>query len=217
MDSYYKSLPPSRGEISYDFDNPGALDWDRIFGVIDGIHDEDEFLELLEYSYKTKISSRPILCRNPKPKYVIIEGVYAFFIFSERFFDLVKYDPFRKNEENVEAFIMNTHVYPRFSVFKVLLTTCKEKMLKVRIHRDVTERGKSVESIYERVVKNAWPATLRWVYSRETTPHVVIDHGTFNGKRTAELVRDLEKHVFNSSSTKARVENYVCEFCGFLK
>lgn len=214
MDDYYKSLPQSVNEEGYDFDNPGALDWGKIFRVIDGIHEEDENLELFEYSFITGNSSGPIFCRNPKPKYFIIEGIYSFFIFSERFFDLAQYDPKKRNEENTEAFIKNAHTYPRFGVFKVLLTTCKEKMLEIRIQRDVVERGKSVQSIQKQVTENVWPATLRRVYSRETPSHFVIDHGTLNEKRTAELIRDLEMHVLNLHSTSTCKKSYICEFCG---
>src|SRR5262249_47681530 len=58
--------------------------------------------------------------------------------------------------------------------------------------------------------EHAWPATPRWVCSKETSPHFVIDHGTFNEKTAAELIRDLEMHVFESSSTDANVESYAC-------
>lgn len=214
MDNYYKSLPRSVNEGSYDFDNPGALDWDKIFRVVDGIHDGDEDLELFEYSFTTRTSNGPILCRNPRPQYVIIEGVYSFFTFSERFFNLAQYDPYRRNKESTEALIANTCTYPRFCVFNVLLTMCKEKMLETRTQRDVVKRGEGVEGIRKQVMEHAWLATQRWVYSRETSPHFVIDHGTFNERRTTELIRDLETHVFNLKSTRTCVDGYICEFCG---
>lgn len=214
MDDYYKSLPEAVDEGSYDFDNPGALDWDKIFEVVDGIHDGDENLKIFERSFAAKSSSGPICIENPKPKFLIVEGVFSFFVFSERFFDLSRCDPWRRSDED-EAFVENPRAYSRFGVFKVLLTMCKAKMLEIKTRRDVLERRESAGGVRRRVAEHAWPATSRWVCSRETHPHFVIDHGTFNEKKTAELVRDLEVRVFNFPSEDGRVKSCVCEFCGF--
>ena len=192
LDNYYKSLPVSPG--IYDFDNPGALNWKNIFSLIEAIHNEGEYLEIYDYSYITSESFGPRVIKNPRPEYLIIEGIYSFYIFSHIFFDMSKYSPLRSNKDNEEVFVENSHSFPNFKVIKLLLTTSKKKMLETRIARDVSERNKTMEQIKFQILNQTWPATERWIYKRRMESDIVIENGIFNTEKMGEFLEALERY-----------------------
>ncbi|EPR78954.1 Uridine kinase [Spraguea lophii 42_110] len=188
LDSYYKTFDFSKPVESYDFDNPGAFDFDKIYKTLQAIDNDLDEIPTYSYCYKNKILEGPNYIKNYKPKVVIIEGLYALNLFNKKSFDHENFDPWTTiyPEKLVEKF-----TYKNFLPLKIRLTLCKNLGRQIRIERDVKERGRTVEFATKQFETQVWPATQRWVNMKEFKEDITIVHGNFNIKMVNALLRGI--------------------------
>lgn len=194
LDGYYKT---TENKIKgYDFDNPAALDWDKIDNVLKAIENNDLLLPLYEYSFITKISSGPYMTKNNKPRVVIIEGIYAFNTINDKVFNVKEFDPTNSQKQIVNKFVDNERQM-KFKILKVRLTLCKTKSLEVRIGRDMLQRNKNREDAIEQFNTQVWPATQNWVNSSQYREDIRIVHGSFNEEKIRLFIASISYYFTN--------------------
>lgn len=197
LDNYYKSssLPPEEtkrelleNKRCYDFDNPAALDWDKIRNLLLQLHNDEEILDCYKYDYPTEICDGPFKTHNMKPSVVIIEGIYAFNCLSPMIFNVQDFDPCN-SEKNIDSmFVKNDNEFGLFKVLNIRLTMCKSKSLAIRKERDVNLRGKKEEVCNMQFNTQTWPASEKWVNNLQFDDDVRILHGSFNTNEIHNLV-----------------------------
>lgn len=193
-DSFYKSFPG--GDVrNFNFDNPGAIEWDCAHNVLKALHDGEETIPKFEYSFYTHQREKVSLVKNEKPNFIIVEGIMALNLFSKECFNN-EYDPF---DDSKGGFTENKHKYSNFNILKVQLTTCREKMRKTKMIRDITERGRTKEASLLQFEQQSWPATKKWVECKQFKADVVLNHGIFNEKWFELFFGALTEHLTGRS------------------
>lgn len=209
LDDYYNPRP-KHAQI-YDFDNPAALNWRRIIDLIRDINDLRPVLRTYKYSFEGSRSIGPILVSNPYPEYLIIEGIYALYLFSDIFFDLPKYNP----QNNTPAlFVPNPLSFGNMSAINILMTTCKKRMYEIRLRRDMSERGKSKDMVIFQLDNQTWPATEKWVYNKKLKVDILFWHGSFNERRMENFFSALKSYVKKEKNPSVCAKSYFCHACG---
>ncbi|KAM0677886.1 Uridine kinase [Binucleata daphniae] len=190
IDKYYKTFEtPNNCENteeyvkSYDFDNPAAIDWTKVYGVLKAIEQDAEYLPTYDYSFITKKSNGPIKIKNKYPKVVIVEGIYAMNTISEQIFNVEMFDAFNSAKEIKKEFVKNKNLLLGYNKIKLRLTMCKHKSQRVRTGRDVLQRGKTKEMATYQFLNQVWPATTKWVNNINFKEDIKIVHGSFNNKK----------------------------------
>ncbi|RVD92161.1 hypothetical protein TUBRATIS_13480 [Tubulinosema ratisbonensis] len=180
LDKFLKTK--EKNDLFYDYDNPGCYQWDKITRLLEAFDRNEPKLEVYEYYFKESLSTGPIFKDNPRPAYLIVEGLHANYLFSNQFFNLQTLNPTIKLESisHLNEFVPQTQKYINFNVLKFSLKISEQKMVEIRTKRDIKERNLTPEKV-SYLLKMVWPATLRWVYRNEITkPDIEIDEGTFN-------------------------------------
>lgn len=206
LDCYYKTYKHTDLR-EYDFDNPGALDWEKIDGVLNAIDNDEEFIPTYSYSFITKKCDGPIYIKNNRPSVVIIEGIYAFNPINEYQFNIEKFDPLQTAKKINDEFVRNTKKYT-FRMLKVKLSMCKSKSLEVRIERDVKQRNKPKEESLLQFENQVWPATQKWVNNDIFMEDLKIVHGSFNEDVVIVLIEELANYFIEK---KVRIDGLYCD------
>ncbi|KCZ77209.1 hypothetical protein H311_01784 [Anncaliia algerae PRA109] len=179
IDNFYRTKP--KNNEYYDFDNPGTILWDKVYEILQAFDNKEDKLNIYRYSFQNAESTGPIQIDNKKPEYLIIEGLFAHYLFADHFFDTKNVTPQKRLNEIENSFVKNTFKFNNFSVLKIALTISKDKLLDVRLKRDTQKRKKNIDLIKWQVNEQVWPATEKWIYKYEITkPDLVIDNGSFN-------------------------------------
>lgn len=185
----------------YDYDNPGVYQWEKIRNVLTAFHDKHKTLDLYEYSFSKSQSTGPIVRDNPFPKFLIVEGLHANYLFSDWFFNLEIVKPTVSADilPQEDLFVREKTNWPNFSVLKLQLRIEKEKMYKVRLKRDACERGLDLDTI-KRQLCMVWAATELWVFNdRITQPDITLDNGTFGMNGLAEFLNCFVRFLISKS------------------
>lgn len=195
IDKYYKTFetPDKDGDRQehikkYDFDNPAAIDWTKVYGVLKAIEQEEEYIPTYEYSFITKISNGPYNIINPKPRVVIVEGIYALNTINDQVFDINMFDPHNSNKVIKKEFVKNQNKLQGFENIKIRLMMCKEKSLRIRTGRDMIQRGKTKEMATYQFNNQVWPATIKWVNNSIFQEDIKLIHGSFNDKKARVML-----------------------------
>lgn len=154
LDKYYKNfnLNLKRDVSEYDFDNPAAYDWNKMHSLLNQFQNSIKrnylnnkiAINTYEYDFKTNTSIGPIKKTIEIPKIIIVEGIYALNLFNKKCFDLENLDPFSKKYP--KELILNKNKYENFNNIKIRLKMRdREFLMKVRIDRDVKERGRNIK------------------------------------------------------------------------
>ncbi|KRH93434.1 Armadillo/beta-Catenin/plakoglobin [Pseudoloma neurophilia] len=173
-DSFYKSFAAKNIE-DWDFDNPGAIDWENVHETLRAIHNGDEMVPFFKYSFFDHKSTGPFYYKNTKPDIIIIEGILALNLFSDE--HLTDFSPIDSSKGKI---VKNTRFYPNFSFLKIKLSICREKMRDIKIKRDILERGRTYERALHQFELQVWPATEKWVENTIFKADIHLIHGTFN-------------------------------------
>ncbi|KAG0435245.1 Uridine-cytidine kinase B [Dictyocoela muelleri] len=209
LDDYY--IPKPKNAKIYDFDNPAALNWQQIIQLLQDINDFKPILKTYKYSFEGSKSVGPIFIDNPYPEFLIIDGIYSLYLFSNIFFDLKRYDP---QKETLPLFIQNNLIFDNFSVINILMTTCKKRMYEIRLKRDLSERGKDKSTILFQLDKQTWPATEKWVYNNLLKVDILFWHGSFNEMRIESFFSALKSYIKNEKISAIQTKSYFCSVCG---
>ncbi|RVD91881.1 hypothetical protein TUBRATIS_16460 [Tubulinosema ratisbonensis] len=180
LDDFFQTKP--QNDEFYDYENPSIIRWDKVFHLLKSFDEEREVLEIFKFKFKNSLSSGPIYIDNPKPEYLIVEGLHSHYLFSDEFF-CFKEVKFNKSLEQIDfdvAFKKNPMNYQNFSVLKIGLTIGKNEMIEIRSKRDAKERSFDDETIRKQL-EYVWQGTEKWIYNyKKTKPDIIIENGTFN-------------------------------------
>ena len=183
----------------YNYDNPGAMDWHAVRILLDEIDSGCQQLTTYKYDYKTSTRLGPIKTNRPIIKFLIVEGVYANYLFDEITFDVSKYDPLKRpykyNDSMMAAFyVKQTHFYKNIAHFALLLKIDKQKMRSVKLERDSIDRCKNTKFIEHQIDEQSWPATVKYVYNRRLRFDYIIEGGSWNESVCSEFLDLLIKY-----------------------
>ncbi|WEL37816.1 uridine kinase [Encephalitozoon hellem] len=196
LDSYYfRPLNPDLDEEDYDFDNPGALDWENIFGVLKALRDKEPFIKRNVYSASSYGEVSVVREANTMPDVIIIDGVQAFNTVNSKIFNIKEFDPYDTEKTIDNEFVDNSLRMDDFKILKILMTNCASKILSVRLKRDELI-GRKRDAIVKRFYSKTLPSTLRWTYSPMYNKFIKIVHGNFNYEKVDLVMNELGLYFF---------------------
>lgn len=194
LDDFYQTKPKT--DEYYDYESPSILQWEKIINVLKGLDSKNQILETYRFKFQDSHSNGPIFIDNPKPEYIIIEGLHSHYLFSDEFFC---FDEIKSNKKIEEinfnkAFKQNQLNFKNFAVLKIALTFDKERQMEIRSKRDMEERNRDEERI-KKQLEYLWQSTETWVYNyKKTKPHIIIENGSFNIEFLGMLKRSLLRY-----------------------
>ncbi|KAH9412165.1 hypothetical protein HK407_01g00570 [Ordospora pajunii] len=195
----------------YDFDNPASLNWKNVFDVLKAIRDEEPYIGYSLYCKENGIAEVRY-DKNPKPRVLIIEGIFAFNTINEKIFNIAEFDPCNSNKDIEEEFIDRKMGMGDFRVLKVFMGHCASKILSVRLKRDLAI-GRNKDKVLNKFFAMTLPSTLRWIYSPIYSGFIKIVHGNFNAKKANMVLDELGQYFLNKKVAipDAKEVNFVGE------
>lgn len=165
QDSYYKDSGhlPLEERLELNFDHPDSIDIDLLVRQIKTLK-HNKAIEQPIYSYLTCTRAKENVSINPKPV-VIIEGILIFC-----------YPELRK--------LMD---------LKVFVDAEADDRLSRVIHRDIVERGRSVDKVLERYDKTVKPMHLQFIEPTKRYADIIVPQGGHNEVAIAILTTYIEK------------------------
>lgn len=173
QDSYYRNLGDMPIELRHqiNFDHPEALDNDLFINHIKALR-AGEPIDIPVYDFTMHIRRNETIRVEPKP-ILIIEGILIF----------------------VDATLRE------LMDIKIFVDTDPDLRFIRRLQRDVTERGRSVESVINQYLETVRPMHHQFVDPSKRYADVIIPEGGYNqvsidliaGKIRAQLQKELKK------------------------
>ncbi|MBN2044020.1 MAG: uridine kinase [Anaerolineales bacterium] len=151
-DAYYKDLSdlPPNQRVKINFDHPDSLDSQLMVEHIKSLR-EGHDIELPVYDFTTHSRTQEAIPIKANPV-ILVEGIL---IFSER------------------------HVREMCDV-KIFVDTDADIRLTRRIRRDITERGRTIESVLTQYEKTVRPMHLEFVEPSKRYADIIIPEGGYN-------------------------------------
>lgn len=152
MDTYYKNLTPEQEKNlnDYNFDSPEALDLDLLSEHISSLMNWKS-IEMPTYDFVTNSRQEKTIEVKPN-KFIVFEGILSFY--DERIRNLMD--------------------------LKIFVDVDEDICLSRRIFRDVTARGRQLESVIERYHKFVKPAYNNFIKPTKRFADIIIPRGTSN-------------------------------------
>lgn len=173
QDNYYRNLGdmPLSLRRQVNFDHPDAIDNELFINHIRALK-AGEGIEMPVYDFTTHTRKHETLHIEPKP-IVIVEGILIF----------------------VDATLRE------LMDVKIFVETADDLRFIRRLRRDVTERGRSVESVINQYLDTVRPMHLQFVETSKRYADVIIPEGGYNdvgidlitGKIHAQIEKELAK------------------------
>jgi uridine kinase len=173
QDSYYRNLGDMPLELRHqiNFDHPDALDNDLFVNHLKALR-AGEAIEIPLYDFTTHTRRSEKIRVEPKP-IIIVEGILVF------------------TDATLRA-LMDV---------KIFVDTADDLRFIRRLQRDVTERGRSVESVIRQYLDTVRPMHQQFVEPSKRYADVIIPEGGYNevgidlisGKIRAQLQQELAK------------------------
>lgn len=173
QDSYYRNLGDMPLELrrQINFDHPDALDNDLFVNHLKALR-AGEAIEMPVYDFTTHTRRNETVHIEPKP-IIIVEGILVF----------------------VDAALIG------LMDVKIFVDTADDLRFIRRLQRDVTERGRSVESVIRQYLDTVRPMHQQFVEPSKRHADVIIPEGGYNevgidlisGKIRAQLQQELAK------------------------
>src|ERR1041385_2919722 len=173
QDSYYRNLGDMPLELrrQINFDHPDALDNDLFVNHLKALR-AGEAIEMPVYDFTTHTRRNESVHIAPKP-IIIVEGILIF----------------------VDASLLG------LMDVKIFVDTADDLRFIRRLQRDVTERGRSVESVIRQYLDTVRPMHQQFVEPSKRHADVIIPEGGYNevgidlisGKIRAQLQQELAK------------------------
>jgi uridine kinase len=212
LDNYYSTFTGTEEDVvNYDFDNPKALDWDAVRETLDSYSAEGKTVVEYKYSFKTRISTR-VIVPNVYPKVIIIEGIFGFNIVNDKIFNIKEFDAYNSDKVIKQEYIENDIDLNQYNILKIQMLLDKERMMNVRVERDVQSNNATREQSILRFNTKIWPSTQRWIYTKYNVGHIVIKDGTFNLDE-CDILSESILNYFDSFNEKYSFKR---EMLGFL-
>jgi uridine kinase len=151
MDSYYHAHPgiiPKTDDQKLNFDHPDAFDWELLKSHLSQIKKGEE-VEIPNYDFVS--NSRTVDTHKVKPtKVVLFEGIFSF------------YDPKIRNLLDVKCFL---HVEADIRFTR-------------RLHRDVKERGRDLDSIISQYYETVRPMYQKYLNPQKEFADFIVGEET---------------------------------------
>lgn len=152
MDSFYKglSLEDRANAQNYDFDHPGAIDFDKLIDVLGDLKQgRSTAVPIYDFVTHSRLHhSTPVYGADV----ILIEGILL--LYDERIRQLLD--------------------------MKIFVDTAADVRLARRLRRDVAERGRTPASILEQYQRFVKPSYDEFVHPTKDFAHLVIPYGTTN-------------------------------------
>jgi uridine kinase len=163
-DSYYKDLSglPPTQHASINFDHPNSLDTDLLIQHIVSLRDGKP-VEVPIYDFSTDSRTSQIFKIEPR-RVIIVEGILIF----------------------AEAALREL-----FDV-KIFVDTDSDIRFIRRLERDITERGRTTESVIKQYLATVRPMHLEFVEPSKRYADVIIPEGGFNTAAMDMVVARIE-------------------------
>ena len=163
-DSYYKDLSglPPAQRTEVNFDHPNSLETELLISHIEGLKN-GQAIEVPVYDFATDSRTDKFFKVNPR-RVIIVEGILIFV------------DPALRALFDVKLFV-DTDADVRFIR---------------RLQRDITERGRTVESVIKRYQATVRPMHLEFVEPSKRYADVIIPEGGFNTAALDMVVARIE-------------------------
>ncbi len=163
-DAYYKDLShlPLEERVKVNFDHPGSLESELLIEHIIELRNQKS-IELPSYDFKTHTRNPATLTIQPEP-IILIEGIL---IFAEpelrKLFDL-----------------------------KIYVDTDPDIRFIRRLNRDITERGRTTQSVINQYLDTVRPMHLEFVEPSKRYASVIIPEGGYNHVALGLIVARIE-------------------------
>lgn len=177
-DAYYKDLRhlPPPQRKMVNFDHPDSLETELMVEHLQGLR-RWEAVEIPIYDFTTHSRTEKTLRVEPQP-IILVEGIL---IFAEP-----------KLRELFDA--------------KIFVDTPPDIRFIRRLQRDITERGRTVESVIKQYETTVRPMHLDFVEPSKRVADVIIPEGGFNAVAMDMIVARIEALLFKSQSKKERTK-----------
>ncbi len=163
-DSYYKDLTglPPAQRAEVNFDHPHSLETDLLIEHILALRDRQP-VQVPIYNFATDSRTTRTLHVEPQP-IILVEGIL---IFAE------------------------PRLRPLFDV-KIFVDTDADVRFIRRLHRDITDRGRTTESVITQYMSTVRPMHLEFVEPSKRYADVIIPEGGFNTAALDMVVARIE-------------------------
>ena len=170
QDDYYLD----QSELSFEarcttnYDHPDAFDWPLMMQHVQTLR-EGRAIEMPVYDFTVHNRSSQTITVQPAP-IIVIEGLFALF------------DPALR----------------KMMSLKVFVDTAADVRFIRRLQRDISERGRSAESVIEQYLQTVRPMHKQFIEPTKRNAHVILPHGA-NGPavdmittKAVSFIRDLQ-------------------------
>lgn len=152
-DCFFKSDPIS--EISfvnepvkkvYDYDNPGALDWDLMFKSLNSFINQNDKIVYSSYDFRLCQRKDVEIDNSQKFNIIIAEGIFSHGLFTPKTYDYSKFEPTNPEKVVESEIIVNPHydsVAKIEFLVPIFLDLPDEKIIENRIEIDETRTSRT--------------------------------------------------------------------------
>ncbi|MDQ2651077.1 MAG: uridine kinase [Actinomycetota bacterium] len=165
LDSYYldRSHLPFEERAGVDYDHPDEFDWNLLLRHVDALH-AGQAIDVPVYDFATHTRAGETITVAPA-RIVVVEGI------------LVLYEAALRERLDLAVFV-DTDADVRFIR---------------RLERDVSERGRTPESVIEQYLGTVRPAHLQFVEPSKRYADVIVPHGGMNAPALDVLLARLRE------------------------
>lgn len=167
QDAYYKELTglPLEKRASVNFDHPNSIEFELLRQHLLDLQ-EGKSIERPIYDFKTHSRKEETVKIHPS-KIVIVEGILLFAV---------------------------PEIRDLFDV-KIFVDTDADEMLLRRIERDITERGRTFESVRDQYLKTVKPMFLEFCEPSKRYADVIIPRGGENKVAVNMVIANLKRYL----------------------
>lgn len=145
-DNFYKGLPREIDPSEYNFDHPSSVDFDLMFNSIYTLK-YDKMVRIPTYDFTIHQPSKKTVCLE-NIEVLIIEGIYA--LYDERIRNMMDY--------------------------KLFIDIDMDVCVLRRLMRDISERGRTVESFMLQYIEQTRPGYLTYILPYRKYADIIIEN-----------------------------------------
>lgn len=175
QDSFYRDLLPTESASHYNFDVPGAFDFELSYEVLRKLRRGETDVEVPCYDFVANARSGHSLVRN-SPSIVVFEGILA--LYDQRLRDLFD--------------------------LRIFVDADPDIRLARRIRRDIESRGRDLDSVLTRYLTFVKPSFDDFCYPTKRYADVVVPRGAENTVAIDLIVSGIKLRSASSDQNHSR-------------
>lgn len=145
-DQYYMPVSPDEDPNLVNFDDPSRVKLDELYNDVINIL-KGETVKTPLYDYKIH-SSKTETKEITKPRVLIVEGIFA---------------------------LLNDDLN-KLAEIKIFVEAAQVICFSRRLKRDIEERGRTIDDVTTRFVRDVWPSTVKFVVPSKKEADIVIQN-----------------------------------------